>query len=102
MSWDPGRDNPVSVQNEAINAQYKAEQKNKAKQKMLSDFELLGVYQRGDRLTDDELVRLRDGMQRIADATSGWGERFILQYVYAQQVADNCDLFLRSRAENKK
>lgn len=64
--------------------------------------EILDTYRRGDKLPDDELEFLRATMQEIADAVSGFGDLFTLQYAYAQRVADDCRDFQRSRAESAK
>ena len=61
--------------------------------------EILDAYRRGDALPDDELEHLRQSMQGIADAVSGYGDLFTLQYAYAQRVADDCREFQRNRAE---
>ena len=59
----------------------------------------LEVYQRGDRLDDDELEALANEMQALADASFKFGDLFRLQAVYADRVAHECKAFLRSRRE---
>lgn len=64
--------------------------------------EILDTYRRGDKLQDDELAFLRSEMQAIADAVSGYGDLFMLQFAYAQRVADDCRQFQEHRAEMAK
>lgn len=64
--------------------------------------EILDTYRRGDRLSDDELEFLQRDMQAIADAVSGYGDLFTLQFAYAQRVADDCRSFRESRRESAK
>lgn len=64
--------------------------------------EILDTYRRGDKLPDDELEFLRQTMQDIADAVSGFGDLFTLQYAYAQRVADDCRQFQKSRIEGAR
>lgn len=64
--------------------------------------EILDTYRRGDKLPDDELEFLRQTMQDIADAVSGFGDLFTLQYAYAQRVADDCRQFQQHRADRAK